>query len=115
MPSLLLKFKSKKNIDLFVENQENIVFDNSTKNIIEYSDFFFIIKNKTVEYDKTYLIQKNLYTGYISILDMTVNNGTDNMTIIYDTELNKIIKNNGTINNLRNLNNEPNMNYVGEN
>ena len=46
---------------------------------------------------------------------MTVNNGTDNMTIIYDRELNKIIKNNGTINNFRNLNNEPNMNYVGEN
>ena len=38
MPSLLLKFKSKKNIDLFVESQENIVFDNSIKNIIEYSD-----------------------------------------------------------------------------
>ena len=116
MPNLLLKFKSKKNIDLSVENQENIVFDNSTKKIIQYSDFFFIIKNKTVEYDKIYSTQKNLYTGYISILDVTVNNGTDNMTIIYDKELNKIIKSNGTINNLRHLNNEsePDMSYVGE-
>ena len=113
----LLKFRSKKEINLkvdtgIIEDSLDNSYEDFTRNITQYIDFAFIIKEKNVEIDKVHFILKNVYTGYISILNVTINNGTNDMMIIYDENLNKYI---GKINNLRNINEEPDLSYVGEN
>ena len=117
-PNNLLKFRSKKNINLEVNTNESEDNDsnsneNNKKNMIQYTDFIFIIREKKDEKDENNLISKNLYTGYIGILNVTLNNGTNDMMVIYDEQLSKSIKNEKQ-NNLRNIDEKPDLSYVDE-
>jgi len=117
-PNNLLKFRSKKNINLEVNTNESEENDsnsneNNKKNMIQYTDFIFIIREKKDEKDENNLISKNLYTGYIGILNVTLNNGTNDMMVIYDEQLSKSIKNEKQ-NNLRNIDEKPDLSYVDE-
>ena len=118
IPNNLLKFRSSKIINLEVniddsgENGNNMN-KNNTMNMTQYTDFIFIIREKKDEKDDNNLIVKNLYTGYIGIINITLNNGTNDMMVLYDEELSKSIRNEKQ-NNLRNIDEKPNLNYVDE-
>ena len=110
--NIFLKFRSTKTITLSADvDKKN---ENSTQKLTQFLDFFFIIRNKNNELDpnKTYI--KNIYTGYIGILNATINNGTNDMMIIYDENINKYMKENEINKNLRNLDGEgePDLDYV---
>ena len=74
-----------------------------------------MIRNKETEIENN-IIQKNWYSGYIGILDITINNGTNNITILHDNNLNQYLKEKN--NNLRNLESDNNIHesdYLDEN
>ena len=124
IPNNLLKFRSIKNTNLVVNTNDAVDNDNDNdndndmnknneKNITQYTDFIFIIREKKDEKDENNLISKNIYTGYIGILNITLNNGTNDMMVVYDEKLSNSIKNDRQ-NNLRNIDEKPNLNYVNE-
>ena len=118
IPNNLLKFRSKKKINLEVntnesDDNESNSNENNKKNMTQYTDFIFIIREKKDEKDENNLISKNLYTGYIGILNVTLNNGTNDMMVVYDEQLSKSIKNEKQ-NNLRNIDEKPDLSYVDE-
>ena len=118
IPNNLLRFRSKKTINLEANtddptNNGNNMNKNNTINMTQYTDFIFIIREKKDEKNDNNLIIKNIYTGYIGIINVTLNNGTNDMMVIYDEQLNKSIKNTNQ-NNLRNIDEKPNLNYVNE-
>ena len=118
IPNNLLKFRSEKIINLEVNTDDPVDNDNNmnknnTKNMTQYTDFIFIIRGKKDEKDDNNLIVKNIYTGYIGIINITLNNGTNDMMVVYDEQLSKSIKNEKQ-NNLRNIDEKPNLNYVDE-
>jgi hypothetical protein len=73
--------------------------------------FHFLIREKKDEKDENSLVSKNLYIGYIGILNVTLNNGTNDMMVVYDEQLSKSIKNEKQ-NNLRNIDEKPDLSYV---
>ena len=103
-------YESNKKIRMIVEGF-NISESDSIKSLEQYMDFIFIIRNKYFEIENN-ITQKNWFTGYLGILNITINNGTNNMTILYDKKLNDIIKKEKNKNKLRNLNNEDNSNNL---
>ena len=109
--NLIYKFHSKKIINLKGESRDKLDDKNSTQNLVQYMDFFFLIRNKSneLEIKKNYI--KNIYIGYIGILNITINNGTNDMMIIYDESLDKIIKENKN-KNLRMLENNQDIDYA---
>ena len=113
--NVLYRYKNYKNINLFVEGYN--ISNNSEQYMLQYIDFFFMLRKKNYEIDNTNITKKAWFTGYISILNMTVNNGTDNMMIFYDKDLNKYINNYNKKNNFRNLNENDNidLSYTDEN
>ena len=113
--NVLYRYKSEKNINMFVEGYN--ISNNSEQYMIQYIDFFFMLRKKYYEIDNNNITKKAWFTGYISILNMTVNNGTDNMMIFYDKDLNKYINNYNRKNNFRNLNENDNidLSYTDEN
>ena len=116
IPNNLLKFRSEKIINLEVktdDSEDNNMNKNNTKNMTQYTDFIFIIREKKDEKDENNLIVKNIYTGYIGILNVTLNNGTNDMMVVYNEKLSKSIENSEQ-NNLRNIDEKPNLNYVNE-
>jgi len=117
IPNNLLKFRSEKLINMEVNTDElednNNMNKNNTKNMTQYTDFIFIIREKKDEKDEINIIIKNLYTGYIGILNVTLNNGTSDMMVVYNEQLSKSIKNSKQ-NNLRSIEEKPNFNYVDE-
>ena len=59
--------------------------------IKEYIDFNFIIREKHQEIHKDKNITKNWYTGYISLLNLTINNGSSDISLIYNEKIHKYI------------------------
>ena len=113
--NILYRYKSEKNINMFVEGYN--ISNNSEQYMLQYIDFFFMLRKKYYEIDNNNITKKAWFTGYISILNLTVNNGTDNMMIFYDKDLNKYINNYNKKNNFRNLNENDNidLSYTDEN
>ena len=112
-PNTIFKFRSQKIINMTVDAGEEIN-ENSTKLLTQYIDFFFLIRETKKELDLTKTYIKNVYTGYLGILNTTINNGTEDMMIIYDEKIQNFLKNNGA-NNLRNIEENIDLKYVGEN
>ena len=118
IPNNLLKFRSEKITNLEVntdgsEDNDNNSNENNKKNMTQYTDFIFIIREKKDEKNKNNLSVKNIYTGYIGILNVTLNNGTNDMMVVYDEQLSKSIKKSKQ-NNLRTIDEEINTNYIDE-
>ena len=91
----LFLYRSDKEINIELDPQTGDYEEgkNLTK-ITEHLDFCFIIEEKHVELNDDTLTKKNWFTGYISLLNLTINNGTDNITLSYNDELQKYINNN---------------------
>ena len=89
--NVLYRYKSEKNINMVVEGYN--LTNNSEQNMLQYIDFLFILRKKYYEIDNNNEIKKAWFNGYISILNITINNGTDDMMIFYDKDLSKYINN----------------------
>ena len=100
----LYRYQSIKKTDMIVEGLD-IKEDNAMQSIEQYIDFIFMIRNKFFEIENNET-KKYWYSGYIGILNITINNGTDNINIFYDNDLNKYLNKNdrNKNNNLRILN-----------
>jgi len=68
--------------------------DESEAFLSQISDFFFLVRYKDIDYDKINLIQKELYTGYIAFLNITLRNKTNDMITIFDKTLNNYLNTN---------------------
>ena len=88
-PDILYRYQSSKRTNMIVSglNETN---EDSNQSIDQYIDFVFILRNKHFEIENN-ITQKNWFSGYIGILNITINNGTDDMMIFYDNNLNKYI------------------------
>ena len=80
------------NLDLEMgsDTSQTIDIQNFTK-ITKNMEFGFIITEKHQEKYEDKRIIKNYYTGYLSLLNLTINNGTDDLNIVNDEELYKSI------------------------
>ena len=85
--------------------------ENSTREIDQKSEFFFIIKEQFIEYNQKNLIKKNWFRGYIAILNISLNNETGIIPLHYDKNLENIINNK----NLRKNVNKKDLNYSMKN
>ena len=101
--NLLLRFNMVKNTEMEIEA------GNSSENIVsEISDFIFIVREEKIEKDEINLIEKELFIGYICLLNHSMSNETEDMLTIYDKQLNKYLNYNQT-----NIT-VPDLKYVGE-
>ena len=82
--------------------------NSSENNISEISDFIFIVREEEIEKDEINLIEKELFKGYICLLNHSMNNETEDMLTIYDKQLNKYLNYNQT-----NIT-VPDLKYIGE-
>ena len=107
IPDVLYRYQSNKRTNLIVEGG-NITDEDSLRGMEQYIDFIFILRNKYYEIENNE-IQKFWYKGYIGILNITINNGTDDIEVFHDTNLSRYINQLDkskiiSKNNLRNLN-----------
>ena len=111
--NIIYRYKSNKNTNLQIDTKNNSN-NNSEENIIQYIDFIFLLRKShfEIENNKT---KKNWFTGYISILNMTINNGTKDMMIFYDKNLNNYINVYYPNNSNNELDENIVLDYTGEN
>ena len=107
IPDVLYRYQSNKRTNLIVEGG-NITDEDSLRGMEQYIDFIFILRNKYYEIENNET-QKFWYKGYIGILNITINNGTDDIEVFHDTNLSRYINQLDkskiiSKNNLRNLN-----------
>ena len=86
--NMLLRFDSVKETEIQIEAENN-----SMQYINETYDFIFIVRQRTIEKEEKNHIEKELYTGYIGLLNHTMINETDNMITVYDKKLNEYLNN----------------------
>ena len=101
--NLLLRFNMVKETEIEIE-----AGNNSQHKISEITDFIFIVREEKIEKDEINLIEKELFIGYICLLNHSMSNETDDMLTIYDKQLNKYLNYN-----LTNIT-VPDLKYVGE-
>ena len=80
----LYRYQSNKNIDMIAEGV-NSTQSESKQSLEQYIDFIFILRNKSFEINEN--IQKYYFSGYIGIINITINNGTENNLILFDKNL----------------------------
>ena len=100
-PDVLYRYQSNKKTNMIVEGFD-ISEENGLQSVNQYIDFIFMIRNKFFEIENN-TIKKNWYSGYIGILNITINNGTDDINIFYDKNLTNYLNEIDGINN-NNLN-----------
>ena len=90
--NLLFLYKIDKRMKLVLDSDSDRLADEiDFSTIKEYMDFGLIIKEQHQELDDENSLIKNYYTGYISLLNVTINNGTDDIDVINNEELYKSI------------------------
>lgn len=107
IPNLFIRFESKKETLMKIEG-EKTKKDESENFLSQTSDFFFLVRNEDIEYDKINLTQKKFYTGYIAFLNVTIRNKTKDMITIFDKTLNDYL-NSSIIKEIKNLD----LQYIG--
>ena len=89
----VLRYASEKTMKIEMKSDE-VDENKGSKSMNKSSDFIFIIREKHIDKDDVQLTKKLWFTGYISFLNMIVNNGTNETLIIYDQNLNLHLSNN---------------------
>ena len=89
----VLRYASEKTMKIEMKSDE-VDENKGAKSMNKSSDFIFIIREKHIDKDDVQLTKKLWFTGYISFLNMIVNNGTNETLIIYDQNLNLHLSNN---------------------
>ena len=87
---MLYRYSLRKTTEMKV-NGNSVDKGNNSSNIEELSDFLMIIREENIEKNKQNLTSKKWFSGYLSLLNISLSNKTDIIQIIYDKELNKII------------------------
>jgi len=88
--NLFIRFESKKETLMKIEG-EKTKKNKSEDFLSQISDFFFIVRDKDIEFDEINLIQNEVYTGYIAFLNVTLRNKTKDMITIFDKTLNNYL------------------------
>ena len=83
--------------------------DSSTKEQLLLADIFFIIKNHLIELNKEANKSRDIFSGYMGIYNMTIENETNNMQIIYNKQLIETIN----LNNIMKIK-IPDLTYIKE-
>ena len=104
---ILYKYENNKVFKMKGENKfrEN----NSTKEMMHLADIFFIIRKHFRERNYITNKAKNRYSGFLGILNLKIQNESNNIQVIYDKQLDKIFN----INN-NEYKNDPNLTYFEE-
>ena len=119
----LFLYRSEKSMEIIIETkakEENVNDTNNSTNtkIKEYMDFGLIINESNIENDDRDNLTKKWYTGYITVLNITINNGTEDVSLNYNNKLHELINENNNNeyvnNNLRNLKNKKNSRILTE-
>ena len=88
----LFIYNSDKVMQIELESEMNKTNDAQKKSTIkEYMDFSLIIKEENEEIIEEQNLIKKWYTGYISLLNLTINNGTHDIGLNYNNNLQKYI------------------------
>ena len=90
IPNTVYKYNFNKKILMKAEGA-SIKEEESTKEILQGSDFFLLIKSENNEENKVNHTSKKWYSGYLAILNLSYINDTGTTEIIYDKYLNNII------------------------
>ena len=109
-PNMIYRYNFTKKIKMKIEG-ESIAEENSTREIEQKSEFFFIIKEQFIEYDQRNFIKKNWFRGYIDVLNISFNNETGIIPLHYDKNLGNLIN----TKNLRKNSDRKELNYSMEN
>ena len=88
--NLFLRYSSTSNVEMHAMGDDFEKFE-SKNNLTQITDFFFIVRNDYIENSFDNQTEKEWYTGYIGILNLTMRNITHDMMILYDKTLNKYI------------------------
>ena len=83
--------------------------DTTMKEQLLFADIFFIIRNHIIEINKDTNKSRDIFSGYMGIYNMTIQNETNDMQIIYNRQLIETMN----LNNLRKIK-IPNLTYVNE-
>ena len=97
IPNMIYRYNFKKKLQMKTEGG-SINEENSTKEIVQNSDFFLIIGKERSEENNETFINKKWYTGYLAIVNLSFLNETGATEMIYDKYLYNTL-------NQRNLNN----------
>ena len=104
--NMLFLYQSDKFMNISLESElERKTNESNMTNIKEYMDFCLLIRDEYQEINEEQNLTKKWFTGYISLFNLTINNGTHDISLNYNEELNKIINSNDNTNNRRNLRN----------
>jgi hypothetical protein len=87
---MLYRYSLRKTTEMKV-NGNSVDKGNNSSNIEELSDFLMIIREENIEKNKQNLTSKKWFSGYLSLLNISLSNKTDIIQIIYDKALNNII------------------------
>jgi hypothetical protein len=87
LTDILYKYENNKILKMIggQKNKEG----NTTKEQLFYADIFFIIRKHIIENNNMTNITKKLFSGYLGIFNMTIQNETNNIQLIYDKKINK--------------------------
>ena len=102
---MLYRYQSNKKTNMIVEGHD-IKEENGTQSVEQYIDFIFMIRNQFFEIENN-TTKKNWFSGYIGILNITINNGTDDINIFYDKNLTNYLN---EIDGIKNNKNNDNIN-----
>ena len=88
-PDVLYRYQSIKNSDIVIDgNLSNNEYSNQS--VKQYMDFIFILRNRYFEIENNEIL-KYWFSGYVGILNITINNGTNNTLILFDNNLNILL------------------------
>ena len=81
-PNMIYRYSLKKSVQMTIEGI--ISEDNSPKETEQYSEFILLIKEEKIEKNKVELKKKKWFTGYLAILNISLNYENNNTQIIYE-------------------------------
>ena len=90
LTDILYKYENNKILKM-IGGQKNKESNNTKKEQLFYADIFFIIRKHIIENNNMTNITKKLFSGYLGIFNMTIQNETNNIQLIYDKKINKIL------------------------
>ena len=89
----LFLYKSNKEMNINLESEMDTINENNKTKIKQLMDFNLIIREDHQDIDENKNLSIKWFTGYLSILNLTINNGTHDMSMIYNSILHKYINN----------------------
>ena len=94
LTNMLYLYKSDKIMKIFIENRQKMEnYKLNTTTIEQYMDFGLLIRDENQEILEEQNLTKKWFTGYLYLLNLTINNGTHDMHLSYNEELHKSIQN----------------------